>query len=413
MTLTEHQESIQKKIYDSLNKEGIAVLSGIGGTGKTVLTAEIVRHYAARHTVAVTGTTHKAVEVVSSLVPGVTTFSGTIHSFLGLKPDMSGPTMKMIRNTNSIRPCDKTSFKLLVIDEFSMMTKDVIDELYEYKNSRGYVHILLVGDISQLALAPKDLEALDLDHVTHYLEESIRADHGSDIAIYSRMASSFILNRGLEPIIPWGPEIYKYSSHDDFIHAWKETKENKVVLAHQNQVVNKYNEHIKQGYYEKEERYNVGDEVITQDLIINKHGMIPRRKRVIITDITPQEDYLAVETDFGIPVRIPRNKTALRTILEPIRAQCVRGESSWSSYYAESNKYTLVHDPYAMTVHSAQGESFDEVFIDGTDIDKSPDRMRLAYVAISRARKKVHIFLGSKREYKHFTRDVGDAIMFM
>ena len=82
-------------------------------------------------------------------------------------------------------------------------------------------------------------------------------------------------------------------------------------------------------------------------------------------------------------------------------------KQDWKNYYSYKNYYNHVHHSFAMTVHSAQGSTYDEVFVDLTDFDPPNDPlfhqwMRMVYVAISRARNKVTIFNGLKRDYTKF-----------
>ena len=80
----------------------------------------------------------------------------------------------------------------------------------------------------------------------------------------------------------------------------------------------------------------------------------------------------------------------------------------------------LIYHPkhiFASTIHKAQGQSIDEVFIDVSDIlaqmARRPsqynnynkpisvqDCMKLLYVALSRMRIKAHLYVGKKRDYK-------------
>ncbi|MBT8349168.1 MAG: AAA family ATPase, partial [Sulfurovum sp.] len=206
--LTQHQEDVADEVLSNLRTHKTALLSGISGVGKTTTTEYIVSKYQrARKQVWLAATTHKALEVLSKMMPSVnSTRISTLHSFLNMIPDKSGPNRPMIVN-----PRGQTKFiTLLVVDEYSMMTKDVIDALNDYRMMHD-VDVLFVGDASQLILSKNDVDTLELDDKTSYLTEVMRQGRFSDIAIYSKMVSAFILGMGPEPIVPYGDEIIKYT----------------------------------------------------------------------------------------------------------------------------------------------------------------------------------------------------------
>ena len=70
----------------------------------------------------------------------------------------------------------------------------------------------------------------------------------------------------------------------------------------------------------------------------------------------------------------------------------------------------MVHHADALTVYGAQGSTYDEVFIDATDMMTARANVRrMAYVGISRARHKAHVFVGEERNYKYFKPELKDA----
>jgi ATP-dependent exoDNAse (exonuclease V) alpha subunit len=81
----------------------------------------------------------------------------------------------------------------------------------------------------------------------------------------------------------------------------------------------------------------------------------------------------------------------------------------WQSYYGFREKFVMVHHADSLTVFGAQGSTYDEVFVDATDMMTAHENVRrMAYVSISRARNKVHIFMGDSRDYKAFKPEVDD-----
>lgn len=409
--LTQHQEDVADEVLTNLRTHKTALLSGISGVGKTTTTEYIVSKYQnARKQVWLAATTHKALEVLSKMMPSVnSTRISTLHSFLNMIPDKSGPNRPMIVN-----PRGQTKFTtLLVIDEYSMMTKDVIDALNDYRMMHD-VDVLFVGDASQLILSKNDVDTLELDDKTSYLTEVMRQGRLSDIAVYSKMVSAFILEMGPEPIVPYGDEIIKYTDHDEFIRAWKKCKSaEKAILAFRNTTVKAYNTNIAKHYRHQTDEYEVGNRVVLRSLVAttkedgslsHTQDYIPNRRTVTIEKIIDKGDYWRVWSDEG-SFMIPKTASWLKTKLQPLVSSM-----NWQQYYSEKEKYVLVHHADALTVHGAQGSSYDEVFIDASDMMTARENVRrMAYVGISRAKLRAHVFIGDKRNYSRFKPEIEDV----
>ena len=411
-TLTPHQEEIATEVISNLQNHRVALLSGISGVGKTTTTEHIVKAYQRRYKkVWLAATTHKALEVLAKLSTSKVEGISTLHSFLNMIPDRSGPNKPMKVDTR--KPAKYTN--LLVVDEYSMMTKEVIDALRNHAAVNN-IDILFVGDASQLILSDDDIEVLNLDDKTSYLTEVMRQGKLSDIAVYSKMVSAFILGKGPEPIVPYGDEIIKYTDHDEFIRAWKKTtSDEKAILAFKNTTVKTYNTNIAKYYRHQENEYEIGNRVVLRSMVKTKKtlanpfmsdDMIPNRRMVTLTEVEEQDGYWDVNTDEGA-FMIPKTAKWLNDKLKPFSEGA---RMNWAKYYAEKEKYAMVHHADALTVHGAQGSSYDEVFIDASDMMTARSNVRrMAYVGISRARHIAHVFVGKDRNYKRFKPEIEDV----
>ena len=384
-----------------LNVEGKAGLFGVAGTGKTTCVETIVAHYKRLgKTVWITGTTHKSVEVISKMSTHPQDRISTIHSFLNLVPDKTGFDKPMVVN-----PRGKTKYTdLLIIEEYSMLTKDVIEHLSEHVKMHR-TNVLFVGDASQLILNHGDIDKIGLKKVASYLTEPMRQGAMSDIAIYSNMVSKFILGMGDEPSIPWGDEIIKYTDHKEFVRAWKKcpTKD-KAILAFKNSTVKTYNTNIAKHYHHQANEYEAGNRVVLRGVVFTDDGdMIPNRRTVELLDVVDHGDYFHVDSDHG---KFKINKTAAW-----LNAQTKKfaEKMDWPGFYSFREKFVMVHHADSLTVFGAQGSTYEEVFVDATDMMTAHENVRrMAYVSISRAKKKVHIFMGSERDFKAFKPEVDD-----
>ena len=119
VTLTQHQTDAAHEVLQNLQIHKKALLSGISGVGKTTTTKFIIDRYTKRYQqVWIAATTHKALEVISTAAMGSKNTS-TLHSFLNMIPDRSGPNKPMMVNPKK----SPRYTNLLIIDEYSMMTK--------------------------------------------------------------------------------------------------------------------------------------------------------------------------------------------------------------------------------------------------------------------------------------------------
>ena len=429
--LTTHQDRILSELLRDINANindldtVFFMLSGKAGTGKTTVT----RHLANRlikfgghiNNVKITATTHQACNVLREASKFEVT---TINSLLRMKPTYQSEKLEL--KAHDLHKIDRINF--LIIDEASMLTKNVVDGIMQYVKARNvYLKVILVGDNTQLILEPETLSELNLDGHTHYLEKPMRANELSDIYRYGKEASQAIKAGNPPPPVPFSMfgEIMRYDNHKDFINAWKYTKENIVddpydmkILCYTNNQVKHYNNNIMKLYYGQSTPYAVGNIITTRSLIkTSVHQKINNNMRITITDVKKVDN---VEFEYnkrlGIDIKIPayeikvreypgsfyiaKSKADIEKITKP-----ARDRKDWKNYFFMKERFGIIQHAEAGTVHSSQGETLKEVFIDATDINKArtaDQKARLAYVAITRAIDRVHIFTGKEREYKHF-----------
>jgi hypothetical protein len=137
------------------NDDGIYVLKGWAGTGKTYCISVLVKYALevmhndhAWYKIAVTGPTNKSVRVIkktSGLVnPRV--FFQTIHSLLGLTEKITTEGEQIFTNDTQMRP-QISQMKLLIIDEVSMLNDELFKEVIKYRHK---LKIICMGDPAQI-----------------------------------------------------------------------------------------------------------------------------------------------------------------------------------------------------------------------------------------------------------------------
>jgi ATP-dependent DNA helicase PIF1 len=141
----------QRAVYDHVVGGGNLFLTGGGGVGKSYLISLIHQEVSKRKTVQLCALTGCAALLLGH-------GAKTLHSWAGIglgKEDVQALFVKIRRNGRAMR--NWLSVGLLVIDEVSMMTAELLDKLDALaqrirKNGRpfGGIQVLLVGDFYQL-----------------------------------------------------------------------------------------------------------------------------------------------------------------------------------------------------------------------------------------------------------------------
>jgi hypothetical protein len=274
-----------------------------------------------------------------------------------------------------------------------------------------------------LILEPKTINNLDIGSHIYFLEEPMRAKEGSGIAEYGIHASRAI--RGSEApakLYDHYTDIIKYTDFGEYVKAWIRSRDTNgssevKILCFTNAMVRKYNKSIKEKFAHQTVEYAPGNVLILRKPVFmidgdTKNNMIPNNTRVIIKSITEEEmtfdwegETKAKEIMYRVEFKsipgwcmVPKSKAQMERFLS-----YAEDHRMWRAYNELKDMMAVMHHDDAGTVHSSQGSSYNEVFIDAKDIMTAPEHTnRLAYVSITRARNKAHIFVGKERNWSAF-----------
>lgn len=170
---TKQKEAIEIALDRYRNNERYTVISGWAGTGKSTTVRYIIAAFAQEFgidpedDVCYCAFTGKACAVLQQ--KGNKNVS-TLHRLLWeYKPNPDGTFFRKRR--------DFIDYKIIVVDEASMVEKDIVDELHRHYN----LHIIYLGDNFQLPpINPKtDNHLLDKPHIQ--LTQIMRQEAGNDI----------------------------------------------------------------------------------------------------------------------------------------------------------------------------------------------------------------------------------------
>lgn len=381
------------------------VLEGFAGTGKTTLVKYLIDNMEKFETAAealgkkldyvddinVTATTHKAARVIAS---SLNTDPITIHSFLGLavKNDFKtgGTYLERAKNPRDPSKC------LLFIDEASMVDEELLQWI---RGLAGNCKIVYMGDPAQLLNVKSDESPIFGDWLPTAKLTTVMRNEGAIEALSAQFRET-VMSGEFQPIVVDGANVihvdgptFQHMIDEAFTKDFKPDVSAKV-LAWTNIKVMDYNTYIadKRGITD---RYVKGEWYITNKPIMTAKGEIiagtDRKVRIQQVETTTEaglEGYTIKvnDTEFFVPLHKYEERELLKKLAKT---------KDWTKYFNIKDTWGDLRPAYASTVHKSQGSTYDQVFIDLSDIGRctNPDDVaRLLYVAVSRASQKVILY---------------------
>lgn len=411
-------------------------ITGPAGTGKTsVALATMVEHCHKNHIVyQVCAFTNKAVEILDSKLPNGS-HTSTLHKFLRKRPAVNTNALRLAEvDTNTIKK-NPDVISVLFIDEFSMIgSKD--SEYVKFfqrseQNPKG-MKIVYLGDPNQLPpvkdsfkLSPRGSHQLKLTKIFRQADTNPLLD--------TLLQLNTDINKGKFSGLSYHETLMKQPV---FLDSYKKLEDNKILLAYTNRNVQNINA-ILQGYTEpkigdnvycsnNKETYKILDTTDSSDYVVGILGEIRTNTGVNKTLDTLKNlgiKIYKIEHKGGYEFRAAifgchdynklykkvaaRNITLNNRIKNKYKVQpriwCqINSKSELAKLWQDSWNDLIVFKyvvhcfdfKHAMTVHKAQGSTYDVVYIDYVDLMNCKHRneklfLKLLYVAISRAAKYV------------------------
>lgn len=184
VVLTPSQDKALRQLIDWINddKSKTWCLYGAPGTGKSFLLKLLIDNVPfSTSLIAVSAPTHKAKKVLRDFT-GMT--SQTLHSLLGLRPDMNLDNFDI----NNVVFSDKGAptivlYRLLIIDECSMINTDLF-EFLQKQTAQHKIKVLYVGDMCQLPPVKEILSPTFKDaEGTSTLMEPVRQSYDNPLTV--------------------------------------------------------------------------------------------------------------------------------------------------------------------------------------------------------------------------------------
>jgi len=445
---TNSQYNVLKRLLSWIKtSDRVFTLSGSAGTGKTTITKIFIDLCnIPKRKISVSAPTHKAKKIISNS----TELKGeTLQSLLGLRPntelvnfDINNPQFDIL----SQEKIDK--YELIIIDECSMINKSLFEHLIE-KAGEFNVKILFIGDHMQLPPIKEVLSStfkLQGENIGKLIEIVRQADdnplldlltvlrkdiqRGSNHFHYILKNSQNRLNSRDEGfVILRDKENFKNYLLDIFkSNEFKTNKEFVKYGAWTNVNIGAWNKFIRQ------QVHNEPDEKIVEgDLLMSYKTVTDRFLQSIITN---SEEYIVTKVIDSVSSRFLNcYKTTIQGIHGGIARDIyiVKPEAykefieihnnlletaityrrhHWQKYYNFKSDHLLLETfkdkkgniivkkdldyGYGCTIHKTQGSTYDNIVINGIDLNKNSNKLELKklwYVALSRASKKCIIRL--------------------
>lgn len=387
MNLSPSQNEAYEKIMDFLEDKSRNefILSGSPGTGKSFLIDAISK----KKNVILTATTNKAAEVIDG---------DTIHSLLRLKLMNDYKTGESYLDASKARQIVN---EIVIIDECSMID----EELYNIiKCFLIKCKIIYVGDYYQLPPVKCNFSIFNLGIEMTELKEIMRTDKDDIKNLITNLKkcvenhtvyTGFKPSENIEIFESKKPECAQamLSRISEFVYP------NDRILAYTNECVVGLNNFVRKHIFKKEPDFEKNDIVVfktsTLDITKDKFSRTKIEHLARITSIENNGQTYTVEFDSGSVYKAIKDRDFFNDNLK-VLAEKAKKTKNWKSYFDFKDSMLDMRFTYASTVHSSQGSTYNNVFIDFKDIVQFDDPKlvsRLLYVACSRAKEKIIIYV--------------------
>lgn len=428
ITLNTQQTKARELIlewFKNKNKQ-VFVLSGYAGTGKTTLINYIINELNLRDKIAFATPTGKAASVL--IQKG--SLASTIHHLIytpvekNTKVEINGKEVK-IKKTEFIKKRTIGDYKLIVIDEISMVSNEILNDLLSYK-----IPLLVTGDPAQLPPVASDYNKL-LETPDYTLTEIVRqAKDNMIIQMANKVRNNEKIYFGQnvnydDQVIIYNKKLLTQYDINNLMLSVDQ------ILCGRNSTREKLNKDYRyiKGFnsnypidgeklicnlnnYEItfEDKYNIANgiqgsitnfKILDEDLKLAKIDFKPDFSDEAIKDILidynvfitgqylypkHQTIYLTYEGKYKPKLIITPEVKTSKNFKAKIREEKQNKLSSIGEFMANQFDYS-----YAISVHKAQGSEWDTILIFDESYLFGKDANKWLYTAITRGKKKVII----------------------
>jgi exodeoxyribonuclease-5 len=422
ITLNEGQCRALEEILGATKPNQHHLLTGYAGSGKTTLMQAFAGKVGERgQSIVLTAPTHKAVSVLSrklreSGISGVPCV--TIHSLLSLSPKPRGDRLVFERK----KKADPVMQDVVVIDECSMVSEELLVHIRRHLQES---FVLFVGDPAQLPPVNEEASQTFGTRGKSHLDTIVRQAEGNPI-----LDAAHIIRRSQGGDIDWswcvpakanpfgvfvpGPAADAWMQKGFTSEEFANDPDTFRYLAWTNDRVDQINRKVRRWIY--------GDSIPTP-FMPGERALIRSpivKDRTILFNTNEEATVLSMEPDtfqhkfeaFGdlsrwvadVPswavklrkdegdtheVHMIRDNGAYNRIVARIADEATDCRDRWGDHHSFKSALARLQSIYAMTVHTSQGSTFKNCFVDVGDIRRRVssnvlEAQQLLYVAATR-----------------------------
>lgn len=403
LILTNEQQAIVDSFNEFLdNDEKYFIICAPAGTGKTFLCKYLKDRFVPGKydDFIFTATTNKA---AAQLRAATGLAADTIHSTIGLKVESDFTTGKTYLKLKKNGPYIKRN-SIIVVDECSMIDRSLLNFLNRFCINCKFV---FVGDDRQLTPVNSGLSPVFSLNNIHRMETVVRNKNQPELVNICKELREVVRETRFRNFKTRGEGLVLFDKNNtnEYMNLIKQKFSkpnlNYKIIAYTNKACIDYSSYIsKLRNYTKP--INENEYYIINNPVFYNTTFIPVDTNIRVLSIEHSshryEEYFAaykivcLDTDtkqkyiLDVPVSYAEFIKTTKLFAR---------QKNWREYFFLKENYADLRMRDVSTVHKAQGSTYDEVFIDLSNLGTctNPDTFaRLLYVAVSRARNKVYLY---------------------
>lgn len=403
-------------LQDFTPNDPFFLLEGYAGTGKSFLIGLLITTSTLLpHEVCFTAPTNKAVKVLRNYLDDAgleSSPSKTIYSLLGLSLQANGEVKEI---TKPDEPIDLSSFKVIIVDEASMVNRFLMDAIREAAEN-WKVPFIFMGDPAQLPPVGESRSPVFKIEKKFTLTKVLR--YGNSMLDLATRIREVVDHPFPSIKIQTEMPVYRLGKAD-----WFSAIESNLdlvrsgdakIITWRNVTTDKYNAWIRGLIFGKVEAkaasWLPGDKIVATTMLKDIHDDTIMRtdeeaeiRQVQMGSHPKYPEYeifnLSVKHENGrkltLRVLTPSGTFAFNNRLNELSMEARGGKKYlWREFWRLKEAFHEIKHSYAITSHRSQGSSYLKVFVDLEDLMLNRNRQeafRSLYVACTRQREELYV----------------------